>query len=114
MDLEKISDGSKIDLGEIDVNSFYDNFVKQGFYEGIPRENLEARYKRCYKIFEHNQGKPAKIEPIPKSPEEILKKRPINSSDVIDIEVDISIMWSAGLSVLKQVFPNADVSNPYR
>jgi len=100
-------------LGEIDINSFYDNFVKQGFYCKISREDLEGRYRRSYEIFKHNEGKPAEVEPAPLAPEEILKKRVINESDVIDIEVDVAVMFSLGLSILKSVFPNAKVSNPY-
>lgn len=114
-DLEKINNSKEgIHLGELDINSFYDNFVKQGFYHGIDREDLEVRYKRAYDIFKHNEKCPFEVSPKPQPPEEILKERPINESDVIGVEVNVSIMFVGGLSVLKSFFPNADISNSYK
>lgn len=70
--------------------------------------------KCSYAIAKNNQGRLPSIEPFPKPLEEILKERSINESDIIEVEAIVAIMFSMGLSVLKNFFPNADISNHYK
>ncbi len=74
---------------EADIKSIRWLLEKLRVYKHIPESDLRGRYELMYKIFLENNGKPAFLEPLPKSPNEIEE---ITDRDLMILEVDTFIV----------------------
>lgn len=94
---KELEDSSRTHLGTFTREGFLEK-IGNTLYEGLDENDYTSMYKRAYKTFMHNQGKPFKITPEPIPPEQI--KGEVTLELLGEVEGSVAIQYSFGFKLI--------------